>query len=99
MMKFYDDKRYNCQERSLEFAEGEALVNRHAATLVLNCLIKLLDLLIPNLDKTFEDLNKKKYDKVTSTVIKRLYAQCAKTYISDFLLFSAMNSSEEDIFY
>ncbi len=98
-MKFYDDKNYDCQERYLEFAEGNAVVNRHAATLVLNCMIKLLDLVIPLLDTTFDDLNKKKFDKITSTVIKRIYVQCAKLYIGDFLLFSSMNSSKEDIFY
>lgn len=57
----------------------------------------MLDLLIPLLDRTLDDLRTNK--GVTSTTIKRIYIQCAKTYIGDFILYAAFRTPLTDVFY
>jgi hypothetical protein len=57
----------------------------------------MLDLLIPFLDNTLDDLRKNK--GVTSTTIKRIYIQCAKTYVGDFILYAAFRTPLTDLFY
>jgi hypothetical protein len=73
MMKVLEDKDYGCEIKNSAFINGTLPVNRHATTLVLACLIKLLDSVIPLLDSCFDDLQNKKYDKITSNLIKRIY--------------------------
>jgi hypothetical protein len=73
MMKVLEDKDYGCDIKNSAFINGTLPVNRHATTLVLACLIKLLDSVIPLLDSCCDDLQNKKYDKITSTLIKRIY--------------------------
>jgi hypothetical protein len=73
MRKVLEDKEYGCEIKNTAFMNGSLPVNRHATTLVLACLIKLLDSVIPLLDSCFDDLQNKKYDKITSTLIKRIY--------------------------
>ena len=73
MMKVLEDKDYGCDIKNSAFINGTLPVNRHSTTLVLACLIKLLDSVIPLLDSCFDDLQNKKYDKITSTLIKRIY--------------------------
>ena len=99
MLTIYDDKKYECPETTHDFLVGKKLINRHASTLVLACLIKLFDNLIPMLEITLENLSKKKYDRISNTLIKQIYVLCAKTYIADFILYIAMSTPESDIFY
>ena len=73
MMRVLEDKVYGCEIKNSAFMKGTLSVNRHAATLVLASLIKLLDSVIPLLDSCFDDLQNKKYDKISSTLVKRIY--------------------------
>jgi hypothetical protein len=58
----------------------------------------MLDQLIPLLDLTLSEIRSNK--GVTSTTIKRIYVQCAKTYVSDFILYAAaFRTPLNDVFY
>lgn len=46
MLKVYDDKNYNDPQLTKMFQTYERQVNRHAVTLVLNCVTKLFDILV-----------------------------------------------------
>jgi hypothetical protein len=37
--------------------------------------------------------------RLSTTLIKKIYISCAKTYISDMLIYNAMRAPEEDMFY
>jgi hypothetical protein len=56
MLKVFEDKGYENHEKNHAFASGTNAVNHHAASLVLSCLIKLMDSIIPILDSCFDDL-------------------------------------------
>ena len=52
------------------------------------------------LDKTIEIITvKKKVNSVTNASIKLIYVLCAKTYIGDMLLYEALATPLDDIFY
>ena len=52
----FEDKEYECEIHNKAFMDGTKAVNPHSSTLVLACLIKLLDSVIPLLDSCFDDL-------------------------------------------
>jgi Hormone-sensitive lipase (HSL) N-terminus len=58
-----------------------------------------MDLLIPLLDQTLEDLRCRNFDKINSTIIKKIYIQSAKLYIGDFILYAAFKTPIDDVFY
>lgn len=94
MLKVYDDKNYNDPQLTKMFQTYERQVNRHAVTLVLNCVTKLFDILV---DLCESILNQN--TKLKGKTIRRVYCVCAKTYISDFVIYNAMSAPINDIFY
>lgn len=69
-------------------------INRHASTLVIVCVVKMLDILIQICENA---INTK--DPIPSKLIRRIYVTCAKMYIADMVLYNAMLTDENDIFY
>ena len=56
MNSVYEDKKYEVTEITQAYLSCVSQVNHNAATLVIECLIKMLDLLIPLLDRALDDL-------------------------------------------
>lgn len=94
MLRIMNLKDYEIEEVSQGFHSCECRVNRHAATLVLTVVNKLFDLLIPHLEKTLEYLTQKQYDKISGNTLKRIYVFSSKVYISDYVLYAALCSSD-----
>ena len=65
----------------------------------MSVLLKLFDMAIPHLEQLQTYLAKKQYGRMTGTAIKRAYVLCARTYISDFVLYIAMTTPTTDVFY
>lgn len=60
MERVYEDKHYNIPEVTEAFTSCTRQINRHAASLVVVCLNKVYELLIPFLEQVLENLVKKK---------------------------------------
>lgn len=100
MLNVYDDKSI-IQERDemiVNFENNKIEINRNAATLVLVCVNRMFEILIRNCESQFE-VRSKNPRKIKSRIIKKIYSTCAKLYISDYLLYIAMKSPIDDIFY
>ena len=44
-------------------------------------------------------LAKKQYSKISGTIVKRAYVLCARTYVSDFVMYISITTPMNDIFY
>lgn len=69
-------------------------VNRHASTLVIVCIVKMLDILLAICENAIIT-----GEKISSKLIRRIYITCAKMYVGDMVLYNAMLAIENDIFY
>ena len=44
-------------------------------------------------------LENKQYSKITGTVVKRAYVLCARSYVSDYVIYISMATPLNDVFY
>lgn len=82
----------------VKFEKNQAEVNRNAATLVVICINKLYEVLIGLMEGEFNSKSTLQRG-ISIRMLKRIYSTCAKLYITDFLLYIAMKSPKDDIFY
>lgn len=94
MLKVYDDKDYEDPKVIEDIDNMKIEINRHSTTLVIVCVVKMLDILLSYCEKA-----EKQEGKLSSNLIQRMYTTCAKMYLADLVLYNAMLTSHDDIFY
>lgn len=94
MMRAMNEKDYEIEEVTKALVNCERSINRHAATLVLLCLIKCFKNLEPHIDKVMDLIAHKKYDKVSGNQLKRIYVHASRVYMTDFVLYAALTSND-----
>ena len=72
----------------------EIKVNSNAATLVIVCIVKMQEILLQICKRALEMTG-----KITSQIVRKIYCTCAKMYVSDMVLYAAMLTPDDDIFY
>ncbi|CDW87878.1 hormone sensitive [Stylonychia lemnae] len=94
MLKIYEEKNFEDQSLINKFKLQQEIVNPHACTLVVICVLRLFEIIN---DLSQQALSSGK--RIESTLIKRIYITCAKAYVSDLVLYSAMSAPSQDLFY
>ena len=93
MLKVYDDKNFDDPVFTQALNEGSVRANRHAAALVISCIIKIYEKTIALCKEALQAKQKLELQ------IKRVYVICARVYIADFVLYMSMKADENDFFY
>jgi hypothetical protein len=90
----YADKKFEDAQVIRELSLGVRLANRHAGCIVLNLMIKSLDLILGVIDKL-----KLEEAGLLNNDVKAIYAQCARFYVADLVFYTALIAPDTDIFY